>query len=234
MKTLVILVLLGSPALASAETQSQTFQNAVNAYQAGRYSEAIPLFEGLLKGGLDSGQVHYDLASAYYRNQELGKALFHLRKALELLPRDPDVKFNLNYLRQKTVDLIDTRALVSPLTAKEGLFALALASILFWGLALVILFRRSEAGRWGVRVTLIFFLLALFGYVSGVGFQRRFGVVTSAQAEVYSSTGKDNILLFSLHEGAEFVAQNQISGWVQLSLPDGKRGWVKDGQVLVE
>ena len=80
-------------------TENPGFREALQAYDAGNYKEAITRLEVLLKEGGENGELRYNLGDAYFRNKELGQSIYQFRKALELLPRDPDVKFNLGYVR---------------------------------------------------------------------------------------------------------------------------------------
>jgi SH3-like domain-containing protein len=54
-----------------------------------------------------------------------------------------------------------------------------------------------------------------------------FGVVVSDSTKIYSGIGKDNVVLFILHEGAEFEINQSHEGWISIELTDGKKGWIR-------
>lgn len=219
---------------AVAMNESAPFEKAITAFDSGNYNDAISGFSEVLAADGGSATAHYDLGSAYYRNKQLGLALFHFRKALELLPRDPEIRFNLNYLRQKTVDKINRRGLIPdldailPLSERETYGLLVFFSIGFGVTGILGFVFNENRLRWTRRGFLILTLAFLGLCAEKSLFKRDFGVVTSAEADVYSALGKDNVLLFQLHEGAEFsVGDAGPSDWVQIVLADGKKGWMK-------
>ena len=219
---------------------SPGFREAVQAYDAANYKEAITRLGALLKEGGENAEIRYNLGDAYFRNKELGQSIFHFRKALELLPRDPDVRFNLGYVRKHAADKIEekssVRGIISifPLSQKESFYFLAFASLLFWGTGLVALFRKEKYWKQAQFVFFVIFLLSIGVFAELKLGKRPFGVVVSSAAEVYSGIGKDNVLLFTLHEGAEFtVGESGGDDWVQISLADGKKGWVRKRDVIL-
>ena len=68
-------------------------------YQEERYSEAVKAYEQLVAMGVKSGPLYYNLGNAYFRIGTKGKAILNYERALQLLPRDADVKSNLDYAR---------------------------------------------------------------------------------------------------------------------------------------
>ena len=71
---------------------------------AGKFEQAVSLYEQLLKSGFINGQIYYNLGNAYYRLGMPGKAIIYYRRAEKLLPRDADIKANINLLKRDFVD----------------------------------------------------------------------------------------------------------------------------------
>lgn len=71
-------------------------------YKQGRYAEAIQQYESIIASGLESGELYYNLGNAYFKQKELGKAIANYERALQLIPRDSDVNFNLRHARSLT------------------------------------------------------------------------------------------------------------------------------------
>ena len=215
---------------------NENLYQAHQAYDQGDYQKAIELYQ---KEKISGGDASYNLGNFYFRNDQLGEAIFHYRRALELRPRDGDVKFNLDYARSKTVDKIeeksnwlDSLSLKNICSLKEQLYLLVVFALLFWVLQGFTLFKRLEWIVWGKHAALVLFLGVLILLGKDYLTYRPFGVVTEQQVKVYSGIGRDNVVLFSLHVGAEFQYGDIEGEWIQVSLQDGKKGWLKRQQVI--
>jgi tetratricopeptide (TPR) repeat protein len=71
----------------------------------GEYQQAITDYEALLKQG-GSAELYYNLGNAYYRTENITKAVLNYERALLLSPGDRDIRFNLQIARSKTIDKI--------------------------------------------------------------------------------------------------------------------------------
>lgn len=236
MKLFIPLLLLSRLAIGEPEA-ARRVELANQAFESGNYTQAAEGYRQLIDEGFASGALHYNLGSAYFRAKSLGPAVFHFRKAAELLPRDPDVRFNLGYTRARTVDKIEEKGLalprVLPLSLKEGLHLLALVSSLFWAICLLYLYKRVQWIFWTRRALGGLFVVAALSTAQAWFASPAFGVVTAAEADVVSAPGKGGTLLFRLHEGAEFTAADQDGDWVRIALADGKKGWIKKQEALL-
>lgn len=222
------------------ENASKLFQSGMQAFESGNYKEAITQWEETRKAGIESSGIHHNLGNAYFRTKELGKAIFHYRLASELSPRDPDTQFNLNYARGKAEDKIEDKSLLArlekmfPLSEKEAYRSLALFSLLLVSLSILLLYKRKPALQWGQRIAFLFFLFSLVIVGEKAFAIKAFGAVSVPEAEVYSGTGADKVLLFRLHDGAEFFVEGtETEGWLQLVLADGKKGWIQKALVVL-
>ncbi len=230
--TLFMSIIFSQSALANpAEYQAFT------EYDNGNYQRAIELLETSVASKEElSGLSHYNLGNFYFKNGKIGKAIFHYKKGQELMPRDGDLKFNLEYAQKKATDKIEN--LKSPLVTffslktffnkREQIYLLTFLFVSFWILMSINLLTKLEWARWA----LIFFVLSFFFqsafFLNDFVFKKKFGVVTATEANIYSATGRDNILLFTLHEGAEFEITDELGEeWIQIILADNKRGWIK-------
>ncbi len=97
---------------AARDNEADTFFRANKEYSAGqkamaerkkedavgKFEQAVSLYEQLLESGFINGQIYYNLGNACYRLGTPGKAIMYYRRAEELLPRDADIKANINLL----------------------------------------------------------------------------------------------------------------------------------------
>ena len=244
-KTAVLLLLLLLPAAAGAVTKAE----ADSAYAQGNYQQAIDDYEQLLKQGV-SADLYYNLAGAYYRMDEMPRAVLNYERALLLSPGDADIRFNLQMARSKTVDKITPEtemffvtwyhSLVN-LTSVDGwariaLITLALAIVL----ALVYLFTEPvwlrKLGFFGALVMLACFAVAnIFAYAQKQSFVNRNGAIIMAPAATVKSTpSKQGTDLFILHEGTKVeITDGAMRQWKRIRLADGKEGWLETSQIEI-
>lgn len=226
-----------------------TKANADKAYAAEHYQQAIADYEELLKQGANA-DVYYNLGNAYYRTNNLTRAIINYERAALLSPGDADVRFNLQLARSKTIDKITPesemfffnwyRQLVNLLSvdgwAKTALLALALAI----ACALTYLFAERLALR---KVGFYGALLLVFVFVvSNVMAQqqktklvnRTGAIVTVPSVQVKSTPSKNGTDLFNLHEGTRVdIIDNSMKQWKEIKIADGKSGWIETAKIEV-
>jgi hypothetical protein len=206
-------------------------------YLEGRYEEAAGGYEAILAGERGNGHVFYNLGNCCIRLGQVGKAVLNYRKALLLLPRDGDLKANLQYARSLCQDRIEERPSSIGHTLAfwyhamnlRGLFlAFCALNLLLWASLFVRLFRDSEWIRWTIALSLI--LTVLMGVSAFMKYRETFrnrdGVVIEKETPVRAGFSHKDTVLFVLHEGTEFRILDREKGWWKIDLPDGKKGWM--------
>ena len=117
---------------------------ADEAYRAGRYEEAIRLFtEALAEPGAHQGPILYNLGNCAFRLGRQFEALYHYRRAQLRMPRDPEVRFNLQFTERQLGITAPARSWTDWFTAAE-LLALA-AGLQILGLVGIFRLRRRMA-----------------------------------------------------------------------------------------
>lgn len=77
---------------------------ADSAYNREAYTDAIRLYnESIIEDGVSS-TVFYNLGNAYYRDNQLGKAVISYERALALDPSNSDARINLDFVRTRIED----------------------------------------------------------------------------------------------------------------------------------
>lgn len=76
------------------------FYGAKGAYDTGRFDDAATAYEQLLATGFDSAEIWYNLGNVRVRQGDLGQAALAYERAARRLPRDPDIRANLDRTRQ--------------------------------------------------------------------------------------------------------------------------------------
>ena len=237
----VLLMLL--PMTANAATKA----DADSAYVNGNYQEAIKVYESLLKQG-ESAELYYNLGNAYYRTENITRAVLNYERALLLSPGDGDIRFNLQIARSKTIDKIVPesemffvtwyRSLVNIMSVdgwgRMALVSLALVIVLF----LVYLFSArvwvQKVGFFGGGILLVVFVFSnFFAWQQRQQLLNREGAIVVAPSVTVKSTPAQNGTdLFILHEGTKVViTDGSMKSWREIRLADGKKGWIESKRI---
>jgi hypothetical protein len=226
----------------------EVFVTANTAYEGGDYARAVELYESLLAHGFENGHLHFNLGNAYLRNGDLGRAIAAYRRAQVFLPRDQDVRANLDFARKSAKDALRPPA-PDPvfstlifwhygLSRTELAVAVVVVNLLLWTVLILRLFRReSEVLRW-VFMALVLLVLATVGSL-GVHYlwPREVAVIIPQEIEVRSGTNVRDVVLFKLHAGTEVRLVDRLEGSIRIALPEeGQGGWIEEehAEVVVE
>ena len=207
-------------------------------YEDGRYAEAGRTYERIIERGVRNGHVYYNLGNAYYRQDQIGRAILAYERAFRLIPRDPDLKDNLDLANERTVDQVSGevpwfgRQALDAVTINEATVTASVSGLIF-SLALVLYLLAKRTGTRGLAgyllmVTCFVFLLALgfAGIKTYDQLAREEGIVLSATAVVRTSPDEASDPVFTLHEGVKVQLVEHRDDWTRIRLPDGKNGWL--------
>lgn len=237
------LVTLFAGLVSPAVAQDEIVARGNAAYQEGDFVGAVEAYEAVLESGYRSGGLEYNLANAYFKTGELGRAILHWERAQDLAPGDEDIQANLELARSMTVDAVEPLPrfwLSSVVGWWIGLLPagwLRVFVALGWlsltgGVVLRILGRATWVPTVGKSlVTSGTVVLLLLGPVmvvreTGIGMAEE-GVVLADAVQVRSApSAEDDLTLFEIHEGTKVRIDQRAGEWVEVVLEDGKVGWV--------
>jgi len=252
--SVIALLLMLSPLCLRAQEMSypdSLWQAGVNAYAAGDYESALRDWEDVAETGLTSRELLYNLGNAYVKSGEIGKAVLSYERALRMDPSDADVKYNLEFARALTQDRIDSvpefflktwaRQLCFGLTSNTwAALSLLLLALALGGALLFLLGASSGKRRLGFFGGIVALLLAL-GSWSFASWQSReaerqdLAIVMKPVSSVGSSPSEESAKsLFILHEGTKVRILDNVSGFSNIELADGRQGWIpsKDIEII--
>ena len=226
-----------------------TKANADAEYAKGNYQQAIKDYEELLKEGM-SAELYYNLGNAYYRTDNITRAILSYERAQMLSPGDADIRFNLQLARSKTIDKITPetemffvtwyKSLVNA-TSVDNWARIAIFSIIV-ALLLVLLYLFSsrvalrKVGFFGAVICFVFFVLAnIFAWQQKRQFvNRRSAIVVSPSANIKTTPDAASKNNFVLHEGTCVeITDNTLLEWKGVRLADGREGWISAKQIEV-
>lgn len=225
-------------AKADIESATALFQRGNENYEAENFDQAIEEYQKIVDLGIRNSKVFYNLGNAYFRKNQLGKAILNYRRALSLDPRDEDSIANLRFVKLFALDKIEEQR-VNPLSnllrwflnlwsVDELIILASLSYCLSIVFGILILFRRSRRSLLlGLTILLVIFVIFSFSLATKLYFNSlKNGVLIAQQVEVRSGPGDDYILQFTGHEGLEFQINGEAEGWYRISLPNGVKGWI--------
>lgn len=244
-KTLLLGLLLGwfLPLCA----QESTLKEAEEAYAKEDYTQAIELYESVLKSYGESAMVYYNLGNAYYKAGKVAPAILNYERALLLNPGDSDTRFNLQVARQKTVDKIEpigefflTRWIgtVEDVYSADGWAKWGVASfVLFIGCLVLFFFSKwIRLKKIGFFAGICFLLISLVANLFADSQQdkllhRADAIVFASTVTVKSSPDASGTDLFILHEGTKVTIKSTLGEWSEIQLEDGNVGWIPSREI---
>lgn len=223
---------------------------ADSAYSKQDYQKAITGYESLITSNGESFEVRYNLGNAYFKLNQLGKAILNYEKALLLQPNNEDAKFNLEFVKSKTTDKIVPRSRIFIVTWIDDFCNLmseyqwsVLGIILFVTMliGLVLYFfapdmRFRKMGFYGALICLLATVvvnLCAFRQSRQLSVHNR-AVVTVKVSMVKSTPNQRGTNLFQIHEGTDVtITENSLKDWKEIILADGKKGWISTTDIEI-
>lgn len=219
------------------------WDEANTAYINADYRRALELYHAIESRSVASAKLYYNMGNAYFKDGKTGRAILYYNKALRLDPSDEDIRYNLDVANSYTKDhiqtvpeLFATRWIRSVRQAVSGntwavlsivFFAAMLFAVMIYLLVQSLLFRK--AGFFAAVTSLLLFAITTSFAIS----ERRRSttpteaIVMSAAVSVKASPDKTSTDMFVLHEGTKVRVGNRMSDWIEITIADGKKGWIE-------
>lgn len=236
-------------ALSVSVLGNEIFQKANDAYNQKKYAEAVALYEKLTFQGYKEATLYYNLGNAHFKNDQLSKAILWYERALRLDPANEDIKHNLTFANQQTIDNIEAQP---EIFIKTGFnFIRDLFSVKMWSMLSIILIAAAclcillmivlSLPHW--RMTL--FVIACTAFVFAV-FSIIFAnlqcnkinredeaIIMDKIVTVKSTPDASGTNLFTVHEGIKIQITDKAGNWIEIRFPDGNKGWISKDAVEV-
>ncbi|MBP5381445.1 MAG: tetratricopeptide repeat protein [Bacteroidaceae bacterium] len=222
---------------------------ADSVYAKEDFDKAAQLYHRIAKVG-ESATICYNLGNCYYRKDDIAKAILWYERAAMLSPGDEDIRFNLDMARSKTIDRVVPQhefffvGWYKSMVNWMSVDAWAWLGIVLFVLSLVSLSIYIYGGAlWlrkvGFTLAVVLVLCAVLANVCAASQrgrmnERRGAIVMVPSAVVKSTPSKSGSDLFVLHEGtAVKIKDDSLSEWCEVSLADGKQGWIEKRMIEV-
>lgn len=220
---------------------------AEQAYAKKNYKQAIVLYESILKEGMASYKLYYNIGNAYYKNNELGKAIYHYELANKLEPNNEDVKNNIRIANEKTIDKIESKENFFIVAIKSGLVNSLSTNGWAWlsifsltsGLTFAFIFfitKHIGLKRIGFFISFISVIICVASMIFGFTalnnkHELKFAIITNHESKIHEEPGTTSKTKFSLHEGAKINVLETNKEWTNIKLENGNEGWVKTSEI---
>jgi tetratricopeptide (TPR) repeat protein len=226
-----------------ADQAKDMFNEANKLYQDGQFEAAIEKYEAILAENYESGELYYNLANAYYKVGNIGKARLNYERSLLWLEGDEAVIQNLELLKMRLVDQIEAppklfltvwwNSLLNLFNTNTlGIVVLFLFWIVLISAAVFLYFRKRGRIKWkSVFVTtLVVWIFLLVVWINKIYLfeTEKYGVILASTITVHAEPSEDTTDLFVLHEGTRVRVERSSNGWLEIRLEDGKTGWLQD------
>lgn len=230
-----------------SESVQSLKQKADEAYSKGKYQDAITAYEAALKKG-KSANLYYNLGNAYYRTDNITRAVINYEKARLLAPGDKDILHNLDVARSKTIDNIQPgekiffKVWFENLKTSMGIDTWATVSLISLVVALILFLVYLFAKQMVVRKVafylsvclVIFFILGnvFASQLKDIATNSKGAIIVSPSVTAKKTPTDQGVDVCILHEGTRVeITDEALKGWYEIRIADGREGWISSDAV---
>jgi len=219
---------------------STNFDSANRLYEQGKFTESAAAYEKMIQAGTVSSAIYFNLGNAYFKSEQLGRAIAALRKAENLAPRDSDVRANLQFVRARvqapTGSPVSWQQWVMTLTLNE--WAILTAVIAWVWLALWVLIQFQPQLKQTIRMALWCGGAAVLvcggcTYAAWSSGSTKIAIIVAKDASLHNGPLEEAPTTTTVHDGAELTVLDTKNDWLQVRVDNQRVGWVKREQVTM-
>jgi len=228
--------------------QNETLFNEATAfYNEGDYEKAITNYHKIVENGEHSAAVYFNLGDAYYKLNQAAPSIYYYEKALLLAPGDVEIKSNLSFAQNMTLDAIEVlpetgfskiyRGVIGFLSFEQWSY-LAIALVLIFVFSYIAFYFFSYATKKRIAFitsmfAMVFAVLAvILAYLQFEELKSYNPAIVFADETVIQSEPNDRSQEnFRLHEGTKVNVLDQLNDWKKIRIADGKTGWVNAADI---
>lgn len=246
MKRYIILlaILLGSAVGADAQNPQidKLWEDANKAYTDANYEDAVRNYNAIHEQGYSGYKLYYNLGNAYFKSNQIGKAILFYNRALLLKPTDRDAAYNLEIANAQVRDKIEEipeffiARWIRDFRMTMGsngwaIVSLILLSVTFTAVLVYLLANRLAVRKAGFYTGIC--ALALFVVALSFSLIERHemlnssdAIIMSTAAPVKSSPDAASKDIFILHEGTKVKIVSSLGDWHEIEIASGDKGWI--------
>jgi len=226
-----------------AESRMELFLKGNDYYEKGEYENAAGEYEKIIDEGYAGGAVYYNLAGAYFKEGQLGRAILNYERAKCFMPRSADLDANYKFARRKMKRTVSPRKeiwLLRPVRIYSDFFTVReltwIISAMYLMILIVIAVTIIAPALRKYRLVPVILLITIilftsFSLVVKLREMCSSAVVTIPETSALFGPFDTATKFFDLYEGMTVKVLKSKDDWYKVKRVDGKAGWVKNNEV---
>jgi tetratricopeptide (TPR) repeat protein len=223
------------------------FEQANALYNEGKYQEAINNYLKIAESKEHSSSLYYNLGNSYYKLNQTAPSIYYYEKALQLSPNDKDIKNNLIFAQNMTVDAFEVlpqtgfSKIIQNIIGKFSYDSWSVLSIIFMVLFVTffLLYYFSvyqNKKRLYFAISLVSLLICLFAVLfafnqNNLVNNQNPAIVFAQEIGVNAEPNNRSEEVFTLHEGTKINVEDSMGEWKKIKIADGKTGWLPSSEI---
>lgn len=218
------------------------FEQGNSLYNQGKFAEAIEKYESILETNQHSAELYFNIANAHYKLNNIAPSIYYYEKAVQLKPNDEEIKNNLAFAKNMTIDAIDKipevgftriyKNIIQSMSYDSWAMFAVFAMLLFILLFLSYYFSYATTKK---RIAFVVSVVSLTSSLVAVfmAFQNYSLYINDRPAIVFAQESRVKIepnlrseVAFRLHEGTKVQVLDTVNNWRKIKLDDGTIGWI--------
>lgn len=240
---LFVFCLLFATSSKAGNSYLSEFELANQLYDSGNFVQAKTAYLNLWDEGIISDDLHFNLGNAYFKTNEIARAILHYEKAIKINPANVDAAYNLKLANEKTVDKIESipdlfiyrwwRAIYNAFAADNwAKIAITLFFLTALFFAVFLFIGNSQSKKTSFYLAVSSFTIAFFCWLMAHQQNQylhkiEYAIILQPSVNIISAPTEGSSQLFVLHEGTKVKVKDETDIWLKVSLPNGNEGWLK-------
>jgi len=235
---IIISIIIPFSLLANNE---DAFDKGNELYNEANYEQAIQLYDSLLNNNIESAAIYYNIGNAYFKLDNVPKALLYFEKAKKIEPNNADIIYNIELANTRIADKIESvpefflRTLYVDIrnSLNEAQWTTVNIGLLLVFLTFVIMFFTMNNKRqlWlsmAVVFLILTFICGLIGYKSyKEKVNHNTAIVFTPTIDIKSAPDTKSSTIFILHQGTKVELLEKSSKWQKIRIASGSEGWLE-------
>lgn len=218
------------------------FNKATVAYNEGDFNTAIEHYQEIVAQGQHSAAIYFNLGNCYYKLNQIAPSIYNYEKALLLKPNDVEIKNNLSYAQNMTLDAIEAipetsfskvyNDVIYFISFDQWAYLAVLFVFIFIILYLIFYFSRYATNKriafissvTSAFVAIVAFIFALLQYNNYES--KNPAIVFDDEVRIKAEPNNSSSEIFRLHEGTKLNVIAKLNEWRKIKIADGQTGWL--------
>ena len=247
MKQISSLILILLFQCISAQNNVGLFNKATEFYNAGDYEQAAANYLSIIDNGEHSAATYFNLGNCYYKLNQIAPSIYYYEKALLLKPQDKEIKNNLAYAQNMTLDAIEPLPAtslnklynkVTKLLTFDQWAYVAVFLVLIFVISYILFYYHSYSTHkrisFGISMAALFLsaVCTLIAFIQYQDFNSdNPAIIFANELNVKSEPNERSQQVFLLHEGTKVNVMDELNDWRKIQLIDGKIGWAPSSEI---